>query len=422
MKHLLFLSLAMLSLGAIAQNTTYVQAIEVPVHKVKTDNVSMVTIVADTVDFVMVTPDDELAGPSNPSDSGRAMANLIRIAQQQISFSEDAMMYVIELHLSSDKLDLYAADNSKIILKSNVGDTIRLRSFTAYATDIATISVQSFLKAENSIKLHYDDMAEIDHNGYSGGMDIIQNNSYHAAAVDHYATQSNKPDTKGKRRSGYDYYSPGDRSHLSFLWGWTNWGTTPLNGMLSVSGGSELKTKFTSYQIYASYAIVARRHCEMSVGLGYESDKYNFKNAFVQINEGDFVPSSSPGNWINDVKTRYINVPIQFTYFSHADHADAFGIGFAVVPGFGIAAKTEGYYVPDLSQLPNAHIAEQTMHINRYLNPVKCDVRLTLHFNGFSFFIQPSLIPVFNNGLVESDRELWKRELYPFKMGFSIGL
>lgn len=418
MKHLSFLSLMLLSLGTFAQNTTYVQPIVTAVHKVNADNNCTVTIVADTSDFVMVTPNMMKAGGS---DADSMVAHLIRVAQQQISFSDEAMLYDIEVHLASDRLELYAKDNAEIIFKGSGGDTLLLQSFSAYATDIAKIKIQPFLKVASSIKLHYDDMGEIDHNGYSGGLDIIYDNSCRSDAVDCYSFQNNGPKQKGKDGGSY-YYSNGDRTRLSFLWGWNNWGTSPLNGMLSVPGASELKTTFTSYQIYASYAFIARKHCEMSIGLGYESDKYNFKNALVQIKDGDFVTIDSPGNWINNFITRYVNVPIQLTYFSQADHDDCFGIGVAIVPGICVATKTKGFYVPDPDQLSDAHITEQSLHFNSYLNPVKCDVRIIFSFNDISFFIQPSLMPVFNNGFIDSERELWKRELFPFKIGFAIGL
>lgn len=413
MKHLSFISLMLLSLSTFAQNTTYVQPIDAAVHKVNADNRCTVTIVADTVDYVMVKPEADFASDST-------FAHLIRISQHQISFSDEAMFYSIEVHLSTDRLDLYAEENSTIVYKSNIGDTVRLQSFSAYATDLSEITVLPFVKVENTIKLHYDDLAQIIHNGYSAGFDIIQNNSYHTA-VDYYAKQDNTSKSETTKLNRYRY-SFDERSHFSFLWGWNNWGSSPLNGLLSVPGGSELKTTFTSYQLNATFAFIARKHCEMSIGIGYESDKYNFRNAFVQIEDGDFVVSANPGNWINDVITRYVNIPVQFTYFSEADHDDAFGIGLAIVPGFGIAAKTKGYFVPDPNQSPDAHVSEQTLHINRYLNPVKCDVRVSFFFSGLSFFIQPSLLPVFNNGFIDSGRDLWKRELIPFKMGFSIGL
>lgn len=423
MKQVLLSLLVLFTMNAQAQATSYVQKIKVPVNKVHAQNNDAVAIVTDTADFVVVTSKKQ-----NLTEN--AMTDLIHIGHHQIAFSDEAMLYDIEIHLSSDNLTLYAEDNAIITLKSADGDTVYLQSFSAIASDVAKITILPYLNVAKTLEMEYHDMATIDHNGYSGQINIIQDNSFQTAVADlyshnNYTLQSNTERLSDKRPQ--PYYSPSERRNFRFLWGWNNWGTNPFNGLLSVPGASELKTTFSSYQLEMTYSIVARRHIEMGLGLGYESDKYNFKNSFVQIQNGDFVVSAEPGNWINEVVTRYITLPVEFTYFSHSDHSESFAVKLSVIPGLGFTAKTKGYFVPNQEQMAsNAGVMEQTTHINRYLNPLKCDARITLHFNAISFFIQSSFLPIFKytDGvrLLGLNDDFWERKLMPFKMGFSISI
>lgn len=201
-----------------------------------------------------------------------------------------------------------------------------------------------------------------------------------------------------------------DRTNLDFLWGFNNWGTSPLNGLVGMSDPAyDLRTSFSSYQLSYNYRVVMTDHFDLSIGLGYESDVYKYNTPYVEFAGGAFSAADRPsadGYYTSRFVTRYVQLPVGIGYCAKSKHK-GFNIRLSAIPALGWCGKHTGLK-HELHQ--SGRNEQDQANLKDILNPYKLDIRLDIDFGGLGVFLQAATLPVF----VEGTR------IYPIKLGFII--
>lgn len=220
----------------------------------------------------------------------------------------------------------------------------------------------------------------------------------------------------GAMANNYSYLKGGDgdgpsvfeRSTFGFHWGFNSWGTTPFSGLMGEDmGGNSVRTSFSSYQLNYAFNILNKTNFIAGLGIGYESDVYKFKNAYVNFTDGAFqVATPVPaGDWSSRFVTRYVQLPIHVGWKSTDG---VYGVRLTAIPAIGYNTKNTGLKHEMKQDGPNAK--DQT-NLKNELRPYKLDVRLEFDIYGFGIFMQVSTFKVFKDGY---------SDLYPIKFGICL--
>lgn len=236
-------------------------------------------------------------------------------------------------------------------------------------------------------------------------------------------SKSNSIDNNSSNGKKKRKYSVSDRTNFDFHWGFNNWGDKWYNGLMKMDGPYNLRTSFSSYQLSENYAVVMTPHTKLSIGIGYESDVYKFTDNYVSMNTAtgaletqdqagvdaiSNVSGSNLGDWSTRLVTRYVTLPIEFEYRDKGVLRN-FRISLGVIPGLSFSSKNTGLK-HELEQRGRNYQDAQN-GVNRFINPYKCDVRLTFKRKGFGMFLQVPTMPVF----IDTDTKV-----YPIKLGFML--
>lgn len=197
---------------------------------------------------------------------------------------------------------------------------------------------------------------------------------------------------------------------FDFHWGFNNWGSTPINGLIGMSDpGYDLRTSFSSYQLSYSSNVKVTKHFILGIGLGYESDVYKFNNSYVVFNDNTFatIDTTNPfGYYSTRFVTRYVQLPIHIGWSSNRKRS-AFNVCLSAIPALGWCGKHTGLK-------HELHVAgkntQDQYNLKEALNPYKLDVRLDIDFGGIGVFLQVATLPQFVEGA----------KIYPIKLGFKI--
>lgn len=198
-----------------------------------------------------------------------------------------------------------------------------------------------------------------------------------------------------------------DRTNFDFHWGFNNWGTSPVNGLVGMSDpGYDLRTSFSSYQLSYNYRLLMTNHFELSMGLGYESDVYKFNKPYVDYSDKAFQAidtTGANGYFSTRFVTRYVQLPIGVAYRVN----NHFLLKLSAIPALGWCGKHTGlkHEVHQSGSNP-----QDQVNLKETLNPYKLDVRLDMSFGGIGLFLQVATLPVFVEGT----------KIYPIKIGFMI--
>jgi len=225
------------------------------------------------------------------------------------------------------------------------------------------------------------------------------------AVIGFGAMANNYSGLKGGDGDKPDFF---DRSTFDFHWGFNSWGTTPFSGLMGEDlGGNSVRTSFSSYQLNYGFNILYTTNFNAGVGIGYESDIYKFKNAYVDFTDGAFqvATPATAGDWSSRFVTRYVQLPIHVGWKSSDG---AFGVRLSAIPAIGYTTKNTG--LKHLMKQDGPDQKDQ-MNLKDELLPYKLDVRLDFDIYGFGIFMQISTMKVFKDGY---------SDLYPIKFGFSI--
>ena len=217
---------------------------------------------------------------------------------------------------------------------------------------------------------------------------------------------SSRKDGRSDRKSASSY-DKGDRTNFDFHWGFNNWGTSPVNGLVGMSDpGYDLRTSFSSYQLSYNYRLLMTNHFELSMGLGYESDVYKFNKPYVDYSDKAFQAidtTGANGYFSTRFVTRYVQLPIGVAYRVNNN----FLLKLSAIPALGWCGKHTGlkHEVHQSGSNP-----QDQVNLKETLNPYKLDVRLDMSFGGIGLFLQVATLPVFVEGT----------KIYPIKIGFMI--
>ncbi len=211
-------------------------------------------------------------------------------------------------------------------------------------------------------------------------------------------------------------------SSLHFYWGFHNWGHSTLSGPVSANHADALRTSFSSYQLEYRADIALSRRWQLSVGLGWESDCYKFRDNYVRpisgfdahdmwAGDAETIETyehfsgdlANPIYWETRLITRYINVPIRLGYnFKFGDCS----VGLSVIPGFNYNGKNTGMkYLMEMGDKEYERIDDC---MDESLETFKCDIRFDVETDFIGFFVQIATVPVVGG----------THALYPFKIGF----
>lgn len=225
-------------------------------------------------------------------------------------------------------------------------------------------------------------------------------------AVDGLMENQSKDRSAGTKTGKRRY----DRTDLDLHWGFNNWGTNPFSGMMGMDDpGYDLRTSFSSCQLSWKYRVICRSHFACGVGLGFESDVYKFNKPYVNYSSNSFtaIDTMAPnGYYTTRFVTRYIQLPIHFTYFAKSSH-HGFQTSLSAIPAIGFNGKHTGLK-HELHQKGINDQDQQNLGGNQ--NPFKLDVRLDMKISGIGVFLQVATMPVFIEGT----------KIYPIKIGFRI--
>lgn len=410
----------MLSLNAMAQFQGQVrQTLTQPINAIEVTE-GQVNIIYDTADYVLVkqgfTTFNNQGGDITVNGTTLSIANPI------------ANNMEVHLSLRDGTLSLKTEDLAKIRLTSCLGDTLVLNTFAATADDISRIEVVPFLQCE-SISMATNDMGKIAHHSYSCTDEALA--SHDLSEINNL---SQRPSTKAdvgnnaspalqKGKQSKPHYSFSERSHLSLLLAWNNWGSTPLNGLMTLDGAAEALTKLLNYQYEWSYDIVCRRHFSTAFGIGIEGNFYDFANPFVGLDDNkQLTIMTGEGydnyNWQSKFKTTYVYFPIRLAYNQSAKH-NKLQIYLTALPGFAIYNQYTGLIQESERNQNGTRTTERRVTtMANSINPFKCDARLTFGYDGLFFFLQTALVPQFKGTPLATGNT----NAYPFKIGFGFEL
>ena len=229
------------------------------------------------------------------------------------------------------------------------------------------------------------------------------------AAMAEERNGSSEKDGRSDRKSASSYDNV-DRTDFDFHWGFNNWGTSPVNGLLGMSdSGYDLRTSFSNYQLSYNYRLLMTDHFALMMGIGYESDVYKFNKPYVDYSDNAFQvidTTGANGYFSTRFVTRYVQLPIGIAYSARANRK-GYNLKLSAIPALGWCGKHTGlkHELHQRDSNPQDHT-----NLKEALNPYKLDVRLDMDFGGMGVFLQVATLPVFVEGT----------KIYPIKIGFKL--
>ncbi|MBQ9638886.1 MAG: hypothetical protein IJV22_04950 [Bacteroidales bacterium] len=320
----------------------------------------------------------------------------------------------ISSHLNADSMALTTMHNAVLTVQDVKGNAL-----SAWAYNNSKITIKEGVLNERyrtsavnnaSLDIHVQAPDHIQSRTFSEGDTLI----------DHLVDVMTSPKRTGNGAS----VSIDDRGNLHFLWGFTNWGDSPVNGLSKLDGGYNLRTSFSSYQFEYTYSFVQRRHLLLSAGAGYESDVYKFASPYVALTpgaqgtfgevdasgiaaaEGVSATFADANNWNTRLVARYVYIPIRVGFRTN----NKVHMGISLLPGLCYNGRHTGLKHRIEEKRSNYHQSVDN-NIGKYMQPYKLDVRFDVGWENLRLFVQMACVPV----LTDMDKKV-----YPIKVGIEI--
>lgn len=368
------------------------------------------------------------------SGVGKFRLHLVMDAATTIQ-AEDYAQVDIVLPENIVKLSVSAEDYSKVDVSTPAGvDTLRARRIALKGEDYSTVSLNTpcvmdeiGLRAEDyaTVNVAYckgDRLLSLEQD--RGKVKVAAHNvnstefSAEYELTDDEFFFSMEDDLKAKHKSSEVVRKArtiSDDFRFDFLWGFHNWGTTPLNGLMKMDDGYALRTTFSSYQLEAVYYPLVTNHWRLGLGLGYGSDVYKFSDGYVDVVDDitgttqTFVASNpnDGGEWSTKLCARYVTIPLMTRW--EPGNSDFF-IGLAAIPGLNYNGKHTG--LKHKASYANGSFDDKD-NVSKVMNPFRMDVRLSMGWENLYAFLQVATLPV-NTGM--------DKEVYPIKLGLALSL
>lgn len=371
---------------------------------IKSDDISQVTVSDPTVFASTVTLGAQSSSSITVPTSRAWSSNEVTISTENVA----NVTLGDSAHI--DKMVIVAEDISAVNLGYITGNVIEMyiedmakvdNSRVAFTEESRTVTESSDTPASFSDLLNYI------------RSEILNDVDEDAMTDENYADRRLKSDTKHCDTK----HNVIDKVGLNFLWGFTNWGDSWYGGLQSVEGPNKLRTTFSSYSLELVNHLYFGRHWSFDMGIGYESDVYKFTNplvlydpmanAFAVGTRDDatsvYAAASNLDDWSTRFVTRYINIPIGFTY----KFSENYGLSLTAIPGLNYSGKHTG--LKHRYKAHGTHYEDQSNVASEEIEPFKCDIRLTFHLmNIASIYLQVPTMPV---------AEFGGQKLYPIKIG-----
>lgn len=429
----IFISVALmlaLTCGAKAQTTTIRQNIDQPVTELNIKGKSIVKVFKDQDNHVDIV----VKGTGINVDSLASLLpkNLITFVDSVLTIDDKEGINEFHLHLNPESLRQYRKSlNATLGISATDFDKAEevyseehwVKDGLAYTVINGDTTITEY--TEPRIEIVYDNPTDnmvdrlenfeklLDRDDASVGIviDTLINIWKDFGKEITITKENGKSDDNKKAKK---HYGNGRRTDFDFLWGFTNWGDSPITGLMKMPGAYNLKTSFSSYQLGWNYAFVMTPHWQVKLGVNYESDVYKFTNDYVDLttNGIEVIPEASQpvsGDWSSKMVTRYVSLPITVGYRSN-DKPHHFRVDLAAVPGLcfntrhtGIKHKVDAYSGDNFKSVSD---------ISSVLNPYKLDVRFDISARNLKLFVQVPTLPLFNDPSMP--------KIYPIKLGFML--
>jgi hypothetical protein len=343
--------------------------------------------------------------------------------------------YGLVTGLVNGDVSISAKGHSRVVVSKGWGDTIRSGNISIQSTDSAFVNCISPLLADtislstrkasnietNLVKcanLNCDEndidngvkfrkvysMGDKKRGWQGGGLETVYSKGWECEGPSHWSSRC--PDKEYPPKSSSRFV--GD---FNFLWGFNNWGSTPMSGLAKMDDAYELRTTPSSFQLELGFKYKVSHRITIGAALGYESDIYKFSNPYVTVNSKNNVKFLEIGDapYSGDCKTRLVTRYITMPLFVRCRLGNSeWSVDMTVIPGLNYLSTHTGFKY----QIDNDTEAKDFRNNTKnFINPYKLDLRLSFGWNFISFFIQPSLLPVF----VNSDQKV-----YPIKIGIEL--
>jgi len=164
-----------------------------------------------------------------------------------------------------------------------------------------------------------------------------------------------------------------------------------------------------SFNFIDSYIPIAQEKFGITIGMGFEFNKYKLSRDFTVVNFQDStfgIVDSAKSIEKNLFKTSMINLPIMFETNLGKDAEHSFHLAVGGMVSYTLGSKTKQIFETDGEEYKN----KSRNDFNT--NPFRLSMVGRIGYGNFTFFATYSLTPLF-----EEDRG---PELYPFTVGVSL--
>lgn len=200
---------------------------------------------------------------------------------------------------------------------------------------------------------------------------------------------------------------------IRFLWGFNNWGDQPYSGFSKMAEPYALHTSFSNYQLESNYRVLNGRYWHIGGGFGYSSEVYKFDNTLpVILADGEagghqFCTDDAQGfsSCATRLVARYITMPLEVIWTPRTK----LHLSLTVIPGVNLNTKHTGL---KYKYVEGGKTMKDYASTSSVMNPFKCDVRFAIGNNDFKLFVQPSLVPIFED---------MPTKIYPIRFGIQLG-
>lgn len=453
MKRLVLILLLLVSFGSSAQEASkLVQYVDLSSQKQLTIIVSghytTVLVYQDTVDYVAICDPlwSDTASLNHPffQLTGNDFITTLAV------FGE-GRTGVVEIHLRRDDLCLVSRYYNHVYLTSE-SDTLKYDHVQIQTDEYSTVELLRPLVA-NNVVMTAEKFSSIYYSSYSA--EHYSENNMNNAIIQGEMRNGKVPDPR--KKNGYNYktegtrssirrFRPEDRLHLSFTAALLTAGSSTLSPIgFEINHYNdqlyypEFQNTIGCYIGEVSYDVVSCRHLALGLGVGFSYNKYKFKDGYV-----DYIHNIQPAsidyfannyltptippyggvnsqeNWSTHLTTRYLILPISFTYYANTNHRKGFHAGLAWVPSVGLG---KGILRSNYSQWESSEDGStiEGSVVNDYHNQgldlyFLNDIRFSIGWARWSVMVQfsPSRsISMSNNSLIPA---------YPFRVGVTMNL
>lgn len=411
-----------------------------------------VRVVCDTGNYIIVNTMSSMAEAQNKSTLGLSSDG------RTLTIPSEYPYWNIDVHTTAESLSLTANDNTAIRLEKHIGATVRLSTLKLTATGpgsrmetLATIEADdAVLTASNGAKIYCIELhaKHLEKNSSGGIISLMNGGILNEESTSVYSPSK---ENGGVVRLMLNHDLP---VFASLSVGATGWSGSLFGGMTGEMGTAWHRFRMgvnpTGY-VALQYGVnlLTRRHWSLGVGLGITEEHFAAENARIDIvgnnllnadlspyySSTQFLQHYQPGDivWRSSMDINYLYLPLRAEWRLKSSYR-GLRISAQLMPGVALwRSKTtlvrQGNYPDRLGSATRDRIDVETTNVGRYVNPLRCDLRLDVGISNFSLFVQTALTPLFRHQsyflavILPADQyDAINEAVYPMSIGCSINL